>query len=164
MPAGWHLRLRESVRDHVHGRLDLAFEELGALDLKNIARPVEAFVLRNETGRASSLAKPALDDSKAPRLSMVVLPFDNLSRDPEQDYLADGLTEDLTTDLSQLPGAFVIARNSAFTYKREAVDVKQVGSELGVRYVIEGSVRKLGEMLRLNVQAHICGNWSAAFG
>ena len=133
-------------------RLGLAFEELGALDLKNIARPVEAFVLRNETGRASSLAKPALDDSKAPRLSMVVLPFDNLSRDPEQDYLADGLTEDLTTDLSQLPGAFVIARNSAFTYKREAVDVKQVGSELGVRYVIEGSVRKLGEMLRLNVR------------
>ena len=141
-----------SVRDHVRGRVNLIFEEIGALNLKNIAYPVEAFVLRDETGRTSSLPEPAMDDIKAPRLSMVVLPFDNLSSDPEQDYLAEGLTEDLTTDLSQLPGAFVIARNSAFSYKRAAVDVKQVGSELGVRYVIEGSVRKLGEVLRLNVR------------
>ena len=150
-PAGG-VCVSRAVRDHVQDRLNLVFEELGALKLKNINRPVEAFVCGDAAGHTSSPVKPARDDSKTSRLSMVVLPFDNLSRDPEQDYLAEGLTEDLTTDLSQLPGAFVIARNSAFTYKGEAVDVKQVGSELGVRYVIEGSVRKLGEILRLNVR------------
>ena len=88
----------------------------------------------------------------APRLSIVVLPFENLSGDKEQDYFADGLTDDLTTDLSHLPDSFVIARNTAFTYKGKPVDVKQIGRELGVRYVLEGSVRRLGETITVNAQ------------
>jgi adenylate cyclase len=88
----------------------------------------------------------------APRLSIVVLPFENLSGDPEQEYFADGITDDLTTDLSQLPDAFVIARNTAFTYKGKAVDAKQIGRELGVRYLLEGSVRRLGEEVEVNAQ------------
>jgi TolB-like protein/class 3 adenylate cyclase/Flp pilus assembly protein TadD len=88
----------------------------------------------------------------APRLSIVVLPFENLSGDPEQQYFADGITDDLTTDLSHLPHSFVIARNTAFTYKGKAADVKQIGRELGVRYVLEGSVRRLGETITVNAQ------------
>jgi len=88
----------------------------------------------------------------APRLSIVVLPFENLSGDPEQEYFADGITDDLTTDLSQLPDAFVIARNTAFTYKGKAVDAKEIGRELGVRYLLEGSVRRLGEAVEVNAQ------------
>src|SRR5579863_9074621 len=87
-----------------------------------------------------------------PRLSIVVLPFDNLSHDPDQDYFADGITEDLTTDLSRIAGSFVIARNTAFTYKGKSVDVKQVGRDLGVHYVLEGSVRRLGDQVQVNVQ------------
>ena len=88
----------------------------------------------------------------APRLSIVVLPFTNLSDDPEQEYFADGITDDLTTDLSRISGSFVIARNTAFTYKGKSVDVKQVGRELGVRYVLEGSVRRSGSQVRVNAQ------------
>ena len=88
----------------------------------------------------------------APRLSLVVLPFENLSGDKEQDYFADAITDDLTTDLSHLPDSFVIARNTAFTYKGKAVDVKQIGRELGVRYVLEGSVRRVGEKITVNAQ------------
>jgi len=87
-----------------------------------------------------------------PRLSFVVLPFENLSRDPDQEYFADGITDDLTTDLSRISGSFVIARNTAFTYKGKAVDVKQIGRELGIRYVIEGSVRRAGDQVQVNVQ------------
>ena len=88
----------------------------------------------------------------APRLSIIVLPFENLSGDKEQDYFADGLTDDLTTDLSHLPDSFVIARNTAFTYKGKPVDVKQLGRELGVRYVLEGSVRPVGKSIAVNAQ------------
>jgi len=88
----------------------------------------------------------------APRLSFAVLPFANLSNDPDQDYFADGITDDLTTDLTRISGSLVIARNTAFTYKGKPVDVKQLGRELGVRYVIEGSVRRGGEQVRVNVQ------------
>jgi adenylate cyclase len=91
-------------------------------------------------------------NSGAPRLSIVVLPFENLSHDPDQDYFADGITEDLTTDLSRIAGSFVIARNTAFTYKGLSVDVKQLGRDLGVRYVLEGSVRRFGEQVQVNVQ------------
>ena len=87
-----------------------------------------------------------------PRLSIVVLPFTNLSNDPDRQYFADGITEDLTTDLSWLPGMLVISRNTAFTYRDKVVDTKQIGRELGVRYVLEGSVRRLGTQLRVNVQ------------
>jgi len=87
-----------------------------------------------------------------PRLSFVVLPFENLSRDPDQEYFADGITDDLTTDLSRISGSFVIARNTAFTYKGKAVDVKQIGRDLGVRYVVEGSVRRAGNQVQVNIQ------------
>jgi TolB-like protein len=87
-----------------------------------------------------------------PRLSFVVLPFANFSNDPEHEYFADGITDDLTTDLSRISGGFVIARNTAFTFKGKSVDVKKIGRELGVRYVVEGSVRRAGDLLRLNVQ------------
>ena len=96
--------------------------------------------------QASGAPKPV------PGLSLVVLPFANLSNDPEQDFFADGLTEDLTTDLSHLAGSFVIARNTAFTYKGKTVDVRQIGRDLGVRYVLEGSVRRIGEHITLNAQ------------
>jgi adenylate cyclase len=144
-----------SVRDHVHGRLDLVFEELGALSLKNIAHPVEAFVVRLNTGVPHvprSVAMPDLSIAKAPRLSLVVLPFDNIGGDRSEDYLADVITEDLTTDLSRLSGALVIARHSAAPFKGKPVDVRRIGEELGVRYVVEGSVRKLDDILRVNVQ------------
>jgi TolB-like protein len=89
---------------------------------------------------------------EVPRLSIVVLPFANFSNDPELEYFADGITDDLTTDLSQITGGFVIARNTAFTYKDKPIDVKKIGRELGVRYVVEGSIRRAGDLLRLNVQ------------
>ena len=95
---------------------------------------------------------PDVGLAKAPRLSIVVLPFENLSDDPSEDYLAEGITDDVTTDLSRVPGMFVIARESAYTYRGKAIDVRKVGEELGVRYVLEGSVRKLGDMLRVNAQ------------
>src|SRR5207253_5811218 len=88
----------------------------------------------------------------SPRLSIVVLPFTNLGDDPDQEYFADGITDDLTTDLSRISGSFVISRNTAFTYKGKAADVRQIGRELGVRYVLEGSVRKAGSRLRITGQ------------
>jgi TolB-like protein len=93
------------------------------------------------------LSSPAMP---VPRLSIVVLPFANLGRDPEQDYLADGITEDLTTDLSRIPGMVVISRNTAFTYRTKTADSKQIGRELNVRYLLEGSVRRLGNQVRVN--------------
>jgi adenylate cyclase len=95
---------------------------------------------------------PAAPGSSAPRLSIVVLPFENLSHDPDQDYFADGITEDLTTDLSRIAGSFVIARNTAFTFKGKPVDPRQLGRDLGVRYVLEGSVRRTGDQVQVNVQ------------
>jgi TolB-like protein/class 3 adenylate cyclase len=100
----------------------------------------------------NSQSRPSVASAPAPRLSFVVLPFENLSRDPDQEYFADGITDDLTTDLSQIPESFVIARNTAFTYKGKPVDVKQIGRELGVRYVIEGSVRRSANQVQVNVQ------------
>jgi adenylate cyclase len=101
---------------------------------------------------ASPQSTPAVAKAPALRLSIVVLPFENLSKDPEQEYFADGITDDLTTDLSRIADSFVIARNTAFTYKGKSVDVKQIGHELGVRYVLEGSVRRTGDQIRVNVQ------------
>jgi TolB-like protein/class 3 adenylate cyclase/Flp pilus assembly protein TadD len=115
-----------------------------------------------------SIAPSGPDTATAPRLSLVVLPFANLSGDPAQEYFADGITEDLTTDLSRLPGSLVIARNSAFTYKGKAADPKQVGRELGVRYILEGSVRRIGNEVRVNAQlidAETGGHlWADRFG
>ena len=134
------------VQEDTAGRLDLAFEDLGEQSLKNIARPVRVYRVRTQTSRSTSAPGPGA--KLTPRLSIVVLPFANLSSDPEQEYFADGITADLTADLSQrLPGSFVIARTTAFTYKGKPVDVKEIGRELGVRYVLEGSVRRSGNQV-----------------
>jgi adenylate cyclase len=101
---------------------------------------------------ASPQSPPGVASTPAPRLSFVVLPFANLSNDPEQEYFADGITDDLTTDLSRISDSFVIARSTAFTYKGKSVDAKQIGHELSVRYVLEGSVRRAGDQVRVNVQ------------
>ena len=132
-------------------RLDLAFEDMGEQQLKNIARPVRVYRVRlaAETphGRADRRPLPLPD-----KPSIAVLPFQNMSGDPEQEYFADGMVEEIITALSRIRWLFVIARNSSFTYKGQAVDVKQVGRELGVRYVLEGSVRKGGNRVRITAQ------------
>ena len=143
----------------MHGRLDLTFEELGALNLKNIARPVEAFVVRLERGRDSPKSvERSLVHGTAKHLplpdkpSIAVLAFTNMSGDLEQEYFSDGIADDIITELSRSRSLFVIARNSSFTYKGRAVDVKQVARELGVRYVVEGSVRRSGSRIRVTAQ------------
>ena len=135
------------VREDATGRLDLAFEDIGEQSLKNITRPVRAF--RVAMGRKLVPEPPlALPDKP----SIVVLPFANLSGDPEQEYFADGMVEEIITALSRIRWLFVIARNSSFTYKGQSVDVRQVGRELGVRYILEGSVRKGGNRVRITAQ------------
>jgi len=138
------------VQEDASGRLDLAFEDMGEQALKNIARPVRAYRVVTAAGSAFTRASPgpALPDKP----SIAVLPFANMSGDPEQEYFADGMVEEIITALSQIGWLFVIARNSTFTYKGRAVDVKQVGRELGVRYVLEGSVRKAGTQVRITGQ------------
>jgi adenylate cyclase len=146
------------VRDQIRDKLPYAFEDMGEQQTKNIARPVRVYSVILSSLKASpptgvrsdagGLATPVT----VSRLSIVVLPFANLSNDPEQEYFADGITDDLTTDLSRISGSFVIARNTAFTYKNKPVDAKQVGRELGVRYVLEGSVRRTGDRVRVNAQ------------
>jgi TolB-like protein len=196
------------VRDHVHDRLDLAFESVGALNLQNIARPVEAFVVRLDTAEGFGITGqkptlPAVISTKPSRLlrrrnlvasaavglvctviavgfwqhrtsppiapqlvaaattaplplpdkpSIAVLPFTNIGGDAKQERLADGITEDLITDLSRYRSLFVIARNSVMTYKGKAVSVQQVGRELGVRFVMEGSIQTNGDRVRVTVQ------------
>jgi adenylate cyclase len=135
------------VRDQVRDKLDLAFEDLGEQSLKNIARPVRVYRVLAESG-----VKPAARLPLPDKPSIAVLPFQNMSGDPEQEYFADGMVEDITTAIARLPWLFVIARNSSFTYKGKSVDVKQVGRELGVRYVLEGSVRKGSNRVRITGQ------------
>jgi TolB-like protein len=136
-----------TVRDHVRDKLGFVFEDLGEQQIKNIARPVRLYRIPiAET--AAAKAPLALPDKP----SLAVLPFQNMSGDPEQEYFADGIVEEITTAISRLPWLFVIARNSSFTYKGRAVDVKRVGRELGVRYVLEGSVRKAGDRVRIGGQ------------
>ena len=182
------------VREQVGNRLGLPFKELGALALKNIERPVEAFVIdpansaplvpasagRTRTrllvfagvvatalliaGLAWQLYPRAPPDSeiaaqahqassgKAPPLSIAVLPFNNMSGDPNQAYIADGIAEDLTTDLAHLAGAFVVSRESAFSFRGKALDIRDIGRQLGVRYLLEGSVRRIGTTVRISAQ------------
>jgi adenylate cyclase len=137
-----------TVYDHLRGELCRDLEYLGEQRLKNIERPVRAY--RMTGGPAAPPGPPAL--SLPDRPSVAVLPFDNMSADPEQEFFADGITEDLTTALSRLKGFFVIARNSSFAYKGKAIDVREVGRGLGVRYVLEGSVRRSGQRLRITAQ------------
>jgi TolB-like protein/class 3 adenylate cyclase len=139
------------VHDQVRDKLDLAFEDLGQRQLKNIVRPVHVFrIAAPAIGLRTPPAKPALALPDKP--SIAVLPFTNMSGDPEQDYFADGMVDDIITALSHFKALFVIARNSSFTYKGRAVDVKQIGRELGVRYVLEGSVRKAANRVRITGQ------------
>ena len=145
--------LSEQAYWQVKGRLDLAVSDLGPTQLKNIAEPIRVYSL--EIGAPADtrpMPTPAHRKSTPPRLSMVVLPFANIGGDPEQEHFVDGVTESLTTDLSRIRGAVVIGRNTAFTYKGKAVDLKQIGRELNVRYVLEGSVQRGGNRMRVNVQ------------
>jgi len=135
---------------HVKGKVDLDFRDLGEQRLKNIAEPVRVYAIPPASARTAASSQPA--SAHAPRLSIVVLPFVNLGGDKEQDYFVDGITESLTTDLSRISGAFVIARNTAFTYKGKGADARQIGRELGVRYVMEGSVQAGGGRIRVNAQ------------
>jgi adenylate cyclase len=149
--------ISRTVRDHIRDKLAYQFDDMGEQSVKNIARPVRVYVLRPEAvaDLPASSAPPAtsLSPPLAPRLSVVVLPFANLSSDQEQQYFADGITEDLTTDLSRIADMLVISPNTAFTYRKKPVDMKQIGHELGVRYVLEGSVRRSGNQVRVN--AHL---------
>jgi TolB-like protein/class 3 adenylate cyclase len=139
--------------DHVRGRVDATFADLGEKDLKNIARPMRVYAIRPGSESAAP-APPPFDPNPQgpPRLSLVVLPFANISDDPEQEYFVDGVTESLTTDLSRISGSFVIGRNTAFTYRGKPVDLKQIGRELNVRYVLEGSVQRGANRMRVSVQ------------
>jgi TolB-like protein/class 3 adenylate cyclase len=145
--------ISSTAYDHVRGKVAFEFVDLGEKNLKNIARPVRAYsVVRDGLGAGAQGGGTTPGPVSAPRLSIVVLPFANIGGDPEQDYFADGVTETLTTDLSRIAGSFVIARNSAFSYKGKSPDVRQVGRELNVRYALEGSVQRSGNRLRVNVQ------------
>ena len=145
--------LSEDAYRQVKSRLDLPVTDLGPTQLKNIAEPIRVYSL--EIG-ARTHAKPTptrtLEKSAPPRLSIVVLPFANIGSDPEQEYFVDGVTESLTTDLSRISGAFVIGRSTAFSYRGKSPDLRQIGRELNVRYVLEGSVQRAGNRMRVNVQ------------
>ena len=143
--------ISSSAYEQVIGKVAVEFSDLGERSLKNIARPVRAYAVVPE-GSGAGVHKAGMRSLSAPRLSIVVLPFANLSGDAEQDYFVDGITESLTTDLSRINGSVVIARNTAFTFKGKAMDVQKLGRELNVRYVLEGSVQRGGNRLRVNVQ------------
>jgi TolB-like protein len=140
--------ISSSAYEQVRGKVPVEFTDLGEQTLKNIARPIRAYAVGVDANTDRGV--PPL--SSAPHLSLVVLPFANIGGDPNQEYFVDGVTESLTTDLSRIRGAFVIARNTAFTFKGKAVDVKKLGRELNIRYVLEGSVQRGGNRLRVNVQ------------
>src|SRR6201993_1701630 len=141
--------ISSSAYDYVRGKVGVEFADLGEQNLKNIALPVRAYaVVRG----GSSAATLRLSPLSPPRLSIVVLPFANIGGGPEQGYFGDGVTESLTTDLSRISGSFVIAHNTALTFKGKAVDVKQIGREVNVRYGLEGSVQRGGNRVRGNVQ------------
>ena len=153
--------LSEQAYWQVRGRLDLAVTDLGPTQLKNIAEPIRVYSLQvGAPAQAKPAPTPAAEKSAPPRLSIVVLPFANIGGDPEQEHFVDGVTESLTTDLSRIRGAYVVARNTAFTYKGKPLDVKTVGRELNVRYVLEGSVQRRGNRMRVNVQLIDAGTGS----
>jgi len=142
-----------SAYEQVRGKVGVEFADLGEQNLKNIACPVRVYVaVQDGLGPVTKGGSTTSAALSAPRLSMVVLPFVNIGGDPEQEYFVDGMTESLTTDLSRIRGAFVIARNTAFTFKNKAVDVNKLRHELSVRYVLEGSVQRAASRLRVNVQ------------
>jgi len=147
--------ISQTVLNHARGKIAFDVDDLGEQALKNIVQPIHVYRLlldssRSSTASVSRSSKPALALPDKP--SIAVLPFQNMSGDPGQDYFADGIVEEIITSLSRIRWLFVIARNSSFTYKGRAIDVKQVGRELGVRYVLEGSVRKAGNRMRITAQ------------
>jgi adenylate cyclase len=164
--------ISDDAHRQIRGKVEYDWEDLGPQTLKNIAELMRAWWV-NLDGQSSGRARPASSAVKAPVLalpdkpSIAALPFQNMSGDPEQEYFADGLVEDIITALSRYKSLFVIARNSSFTYKGRAVDIRQVGRELGVRYVLEGSVRKAGSRLRITGQLIDCSRgfhlWAEKF-
>jgi TolB-like protein/Tfp pilus assembly protein PilF len=147
-PGG--IYLSEDAWRQVRDKLNEPFIDIGEQTLKNMARPVRVFALKPQSSATHAVRTP--EPRESPRVSIVVVPFANIGGDPEQEYFVDGVTDSLTTDLSRIRGAFVIGRSTAFTYKSKAGDVKQIGRELNVRYVLEGSVQRGGKRLRVNVQ------------
>ena len=147
-PAG--ICVSRVVRDQVRDKLDFAFEDMGEQSVKNIARPVRVYRVRDPGAGAPNRSPPSLCVPE--KASIAVLPFANLSGDPDQEYFADGMVDEIINALSRIRWLAVIARNSSFTYKGRSVDVKQVGRELGVCYVLEGSVRKAGARVRITAQ------------
>ncbi|MCZ6522711.1 MAG: adenylate/guanylate cyclase domain-containing protein [Alphaproteobacteria bacterium] len=148
-PGG--ISISGTVFDQIESKLDLGYEDLGEQEVKNIAKPVRVYRVLGQDGAAA--ADPPAAKLKLPdKPSIAVLPFDNMSGDQEQEYFSDGMAEDIITDLSKISGLFGIARNSAFAYKGKTTNVQQVAAELGVRYVLEGSVRKAGQRVRINAQ------------
>ena len=142
------------VHDQASGKLEASFEDLGEQTVKNISKPVRVY-RASDGPKTDAGPKPQIVDTSPPphdKPSIAVLPFDNMSGDPEQEYFSDGLAEDLITDLSKISGLFVIARNSAFAFKGQAIDVKEVAEKLGVKHILEGSVRKAGGKVRINAQ------------
>jgi adenylate cyclase len=158
------IAISRAVHEQVRDKLDVAFTDKGEIELKNLARPVHVFAIASSTPALSFQSmhddpqqEPVIDttrktSSARPRLSIVVLPFELLGDDPADGYLADGITEDLTSDLSHVPGIFVIARASAYSYRGKVMDVRRIGDDLGVRYAVTGSVRRIGATLRVNAQ------------
>src|SRR5439155_7664233 len=150
-PAG--VCISGSVYDQVRGKVKTRFEDIGRQPLKNIAEPVQVYRIRPDAPAPDGENRPAGAALPLPvKPSIAVLPFDNLSGDAGQSYLSDGITEDIITELSRFHSLFVIARNSSFAWRGENVDVRRVGRELGVRFVVEGSFRTAGERLRITVQ------------
>ncbi len=147
-PGG--VAISDAVSQHVRGHVDVAFVDRGEHAVKNIDRPLHVWAWR--PGEDAESVVPPAEPALPERPSIAVLPFDNMSGDPEQGYFADGITEDIITDLSKVSGLFVIARNSSFAYKGKAPDIRQVSRELGVRYVLEGSVRRAANRIRINAQ------------
>jgi adenylate cyclase len=145
------ITISQSVRDHVGKRLDLNFEDMGERRLKNIERPIRVYSISLDAP-SSRQSNDVTSAHREERPSIAVLPFINMSGDPEQEYFSDGITEDIITDLSKVSGLFVVARNTAFTYKGKPVKVQEVAKDLGVNFVLEGSVRKAGSRVRVTGQ------------
>jgi adenylate cyclase len=157
--------LSEDAYRQVKGRLDLGVIDLGPTQLKNIAEPIRVYSLDVSAPAVAKPAHaPAHEISASPRLSIVVLPFANIGGDPEQEHFVDGVTESLTTDLSRIRSAVVIARNTAFAYKGKPLALKTIGRELKIRYVLEGSVQRAGSRMRVNVQRHRRRNRQSSLG
>src|SRR5216684_5942593 len=153
-PGG--ISISDDAHRQVRGKVDLAFEDIGEQSLRNIAEPMRVWRVPNGRAAPTVANRLPVDDAEPLALpdkpSIAVLPFHNMSGDPDQEYFADGMVEDIITALSRFHNLFVVARNSSFTYKGRAVDVKQVGRELGVRYVLEGGVRKATNRVRITAQ------------